>query len=148
FYETHHKLSHRAGGVWIALTFNGEESPLVSKQSLEEQRQKYGSREDAQYKIRVLGEFPDLSDEFLITKRQTEEMYVGASIFDDHQFGYVITVDVGGGVGRDDSVIVVSKVWGESQWGERARRVEVVDIPLCKNRDDILELFAKINELL
>lgn len=80
FYETHHKLSHRAGGVWIALTFNGEESPLVSKQSLEEQRQKYGSREDAQYKIRVLGEFPDLSDEFLITKRQTEEMYVGASI--------------------------------------------------------------------
>ncbi|HHP4964063.1 TPA: terminase [Acinetobacter baumannii] len=148
FYETHHKLSHRAGGVWIALTFNGEESPLVSKQSLEEQRQKYGSREDAQYKIRVLGEFPDLSDEFLITKRQTEEMYVGASIFDDHQFGYVITVDVGGGVGRDDSVIVVSKVWGEAQWGERARRVEVVDIPLCKNRDDILELFAKINELL
>ncbi|MBL2056504.1 terminase, partial [Klebsiella pneumoniae] len=104
FYETHHKLSHRAGGVWIALTFNGEESPLVSEQSLQEQRQKYGSREDAQYKIRVLGEFPDLSDEFLITKRQTEEMYVGASIFDDHQFGYVITVDVGGGVGRDDSV--------------------------------------------
>ncbi|WP_343172047.1 hypothetical protein, partial [Stenotrophomonas maltophilia] len=44
FYETHHKLSHRAGGVWIALTFNGEESPLVSEQSLQEQRQKYGSR--------------------------------------------------------------------------------------------------------
>jgi len=58
----------------------------------------------------------------------------------------VITVDVGGGVGRDDSVIAVSKVWGEAQWGDRARRVEVVDIPLCKNKDDITELFAKIHE--
>lgn len=146
FYETHHKLSHRAGGVWIALTFNGEESPLVSKQSLEEQRQKYGSRDDPQYQIRVLGQFPDRSDEFLITKRQADDMYVGASIFAEHIFGYVITVDVGGGVGRDDSVIAVSKVWGETQWGDRARRVEVVDIPLCKNKDDITELFAKINE--
>jgi hypothetical protein len=27
-------------------------------------------------------------------------------------YGYVITVDVGGGVGRDDSTIAVSKVWG------------------------------------
>ncbi|MDH0032578.1 MULTISPECIES: Hint domain-containing homing endonuclease [unclassified Acinetobacter] len=146
FYETHHKLSHRAGGVWIALTFNGEESPLVSKQSLEEQRQKYGSRDDPQYQIRVLGQFPDRADEFLITKRQADDMYVGASIFEDHVFGYVITVDVGGGVGRDDSVIAVSKVWGEAQWGDRARRVEVVDIPLCKNKDDITELLGKINE--
>ncbi len=146
FYETHHKLSHRAGGVWIALTFNGEESPLVSKQSLEEQRQKYGSRDDPQYQIRVLGQFPDRADEFLITKRQADNMYVGASIFEDHVFGYVITVDVGGGVGRDDSVIAVSKVWGEAQWGDRARRVEVVDIPLCKNKDDVVELLAKINE--
>ena len=146
FYETHHKLSHRAGGVWIALTFNGEESPLVSKQSLEEQQQKYGSRDDPQYQIRVLGQFPDRADEFLITKRQADDMYVGASIFEDHVFGYVITVDVGGGVGRDDSVIAVSKVWGEAQWGDRARRVEVVDIPLCKNKDDVVELLAKINE--
>lgn len=146
FYETHHKLSHRAGGIWIALTFNGEESPLVSKRSLEEQRQKYGSRDDPQYQIRVLGQFPDRADEFLITKRQAEEMYVGASIFEEHVFGYVITVDVGGGVGREDSVIAVSKVWGEAQWGDRARRVEVVDVPLCKNKDDITELFGKINE--
>jgi len=146
FYETHHTLSHRSDGVWTALTFNGEESPLVSKQSLAEQRQKYGSRDDPQYQIRVLGQFPDRADEFLITKRQAENMYCGASIFKDHLFGYVITVDVGGGVGRDDSVIAVSKVWGEAQWGDRARRVEVVDIPLCKNKDDITELFAKIHE--
>lgn len=149
FYETHHGLSHRSGGVWCALTFNGEESPLVHEQSLEEQRQKYGSRDDAQYKIRVLGEFPDLADEFLITKRMSEDMYVGSSIFEEiHQFGYVITVDVGGGVGRDDSVICVGKVWGEDQWGERARRVEIEKIPLCKNKDNITELFGVISELL
>ncbi|WPE82797.1 Hint domain-containing homing endonuclease [Acinetobacter baumannii] len=146
FYETHHSLSHRAGGVWIALTFSGEESLLVSHQSILEQRQKYGSRDDPQYQIRVLGLFPDRADEFLITKRQADDMYVGASIFEEHIFGYIITVDVGGGVGRDDSVIAVSKVWGEAQWGDRARRVEVVDIPLCKNKDDITELLAKINE--
>lgn len=147
FYESHHGLSHRSDGVWKALTFNGEESPLVSKQSLKEQREKYGSREDPQYKIRVLGEFPDRSDEFLITRRQTEDIYVGKCLFKDHkQFGYVITVDVGGGVGRDDSVIAVSKVWGNAQWGDDARRVEVVKIPLCKNNDNIDELFGVISE--
>lgn len=146
FYDTHHKLSHRVGGDWVSLVFNGEESPIVSKKSIREQLLKYGSRDDPQYQIRVLGRFPDRLDEFLVTMRQAEESYVGSCIFDEHQFGYVITVDVGGGVGRDDSVIAVSKVWGEAQWGERARRVEVIDIPLCKNKDNIDELFGVINE--
>lgn len=35
---------------------------------------------------------------------------------------------------------------GAKHNGDRARRVEVVDIPLCKNKDDITELFAKIHE--
>lgn len=150
FYETQHKLSHKNGGIWIALVFNGEESPLVSKQSLEEQRQKYGSRDDPQYKIRVLGEFPDRADEFLITKKNADFMYEGSAIDEvDHKdFGYVITVDVGGGVARDDSVITVSRVWGNDEWGENSRRAEVVEIPLCKNKDDIVELFGKINECL
>ena len=148
FYDSHHKLSHRAGGIWCSLTFNGEESPLVSLESLKEQLQKYGSRDDPQYQIRVLGLFPDRADEFLVTKKHAEFMYKGSCIDDDQPFGYVITVDVGGGVGRDDSVICVSKVWGEAQWGERARRVEIIDIPLCKNKDDITELFGVIHECL
>lgn len=148
FYDTHHRLSHKIGGAWTSLTFNGEESPIVSKKSIREQLEKYGSRDDPQYKIRVLGQFPERLDEFLLTTRQIEGAYQkDAFIDDEHQkFGYVITVDVGGGVGRDDSVIAVSKVWGEAQWGERARRVEVVDIPICKNRDDITELFGIISE--
>lgn len=34
FYETHHNLSHRAGGVWTSLVFNGEQSPIVSEKTL------------------------------------------------------------------------------------------------------------------
>lgn len=149
FYDTHHKLSHHNNGVWIALKFNGEQSPIVSKKSILEQREKYGSRDDPQYKIRVLGEFPERLDEFLVSLRMIESCYDNKPcIFEEEHsdFGYVITVDVGGGVGRDDSVIAISKVWGESSYGERARRAEVIDIPLCKNRDDITELLGVINE--
>lgn len=150
FYDTHHKLSHRSGGVWNALTFNGEESPIVSEKVLMEMMQKYGHRDDAGYMIRVRGLFPDLSNEFLVTRTQATEMYVGRSLFKDahDNFGYIISVDVGGGVGRDDSVVAVAKVWGRAQWGEDARRVEIVDIPLCKNKDNLHELTGIIDECL
>lgn len=149
FYDTHHKLSHINGGVWTALKFNGEQSPIVSVKSIKEQQEKYGSRDDPQYKIRVLGEFPERLDQFLISLRMIDACYDNVPCIDEEgeqsDFGYVITVDVGGGVGRDDSVIAVSKVWGELSYGERARRAEVIDIPLCKNRDDITELLGVIN---
>lgn len=148
FFDSHHKLSHKAGGVWLALTFNGEESPLVSEKNIREQLQKYGHRDDAGYMIRVRGLFPDLSNEFLITRSQADEMYSGKCLFPEihDNYGYIISVDVGGGVGRDDSVIAVAKVWGNKQWGDDARRVEIVDIPLCKNDDNIHELVGVIDE--
>lgn len=150
FFETHHRLSHRAGGVWTSLIFNGEHSPLVSNAVLREMLQKYGSRDDPGYMIRVRGLFPDLSNEFLVTRSNADEMYVGSALFDGKHddFGYVITVDVGGGTGRDDSVIAVSKVWGNAQHGENARRAEVIDIPLCKNTDNLHELTGIISECL
>lgn len=148
FHDTHHKLSHRAGGVWTALTFNGEQSPLVSVKVIKEMLQKYGHRDDAGYMIRVRGLFPDLSNEFLVTRTQAAEMYVGKALFDGahDDYGYIISVDVGGGVGRDDSVIAVAKVWGRAQWGDNARRVEIVDLPLVKNKDNLHELAGIINE--
>lgn len=148
FYDTHHKLSHRAGGSWTALTFNGEMSPIVTVKTLREMLEKYGSRDDPGYMIRVRGEFPDRTGEFLLRNSVAEAMYKGGCITADHTgYGYVISVDVGGGVGRDDSVIVVAKVWGEAHWGERARRVEVEKIPLCKNTDNIHELVGLIDSL-
>lgn len=150
FYETHHRLSHFDGGAWTALTFNGEQSPIVSDEMLLEMLEKYGSRDDAGYMIRVRGLFPDLSNEFLVTRTQLDECYVGESLLTGQHddFGYVITVDVGGGVGRDDSTIAVSKVWGYANHGTDARRAEVVDIPLCKNKDTVHEIMGIIDECL
>lgn len=150
FYETHHRLSHRNGGAWTSLTFNGEQSPIVSDEMLLEMLEKYGSRDDAGYMIRVRGLFPDLSNEFLVTRTQLDGCYVGDSLLTGQHddFGYVITVDVGGGVGRDDSTIAVSKVWGYANHGTDARRAEVVDIPLCKNKDTVHEIMGIIDECL
>jgi hypothetical protein len=153
FYETHHRLSFKAGkaeGIWESLTFNGERSPLVSKAVLKEMLEKYGHRNDPGYMVRVRGLFPDLAGEFLVTRAQSDEMYVGRCLFpDEHDdFGYILAVDVGGGVGRDDSVITLAKVWGYKHWGPDARRVEIVDIPLCKNNDNLHELAGVINEVL
>lgn len=149
FYDSHHKLSHRAGGVWTALTFNGEESPLVTLKTIREMLQKYGHRDDPGYMIRVRGLFPDRTGEFLLGNSSAEGMWKDSAFFTGQHddFGYVIAVDVGGGVGRDDSVIMVAKVWGEAHWGERARRAEVIDIPLCKNSDNIDELVGEIDNL-
>lgn len=52
FYESHHKMRAR----WAALHWNGEESPMVSKDYIEDMRQKYG-QESSIYRIRVRGEF-------------------------------------------------------------------------------------------
>ncbi len=149
FFDTHHKLSYKVGGEWISLTFNGELSPIVSPKSLREQLLKYGSRDDPQYKIRVRGEFPERLDEFIITTSMVDDTYKGTSLKEEHQeYGYIISVDVGGGVGRDDSVVVVAKIWGEQHWGRRARRIEVIDIPMCKNTGDSANIFGVINECL
>lgn len=150
FYDTHHKLSIKAGGIWNALIFNSEMSPIVSDSKIKESLLQYGSRDDPQYMIRIRGLFPDLAGEFLVTQRMAEKAYQGASVHPKlhADYGYFILVDVGGGVGRDDSTITIAKVWGTAQWGRQARRAELVRIPLCKNNDDIHELTAVIEECL
>ena len=150
FFDTHHRLSIKAGGVWNALTFSSEETWLVSPKKIQESLLQYGSRDDPQYMIRIRGLFPDLAGEFLVTQRMAEKVYKGRSIHPEKhaKYGYFILVDVGGGVGRDDSTITIAKVWGTAQWGAQARRAELVRIPLCKNNDDIHELTAMIEACL
>lgn len=149
FYDSHHQLSITAGGVWNNLTFNSEDSEIVSEKKIQEALLQYGSREDPQYMIRIRGLFPDLAGEFLVTNRVAETAYQKRALGKDHaKYGYFILVDVGGGVGRDDSTIAIAKVWGTAQWGPTARRAELVNIPLCKNNDDVHELTAKIQECL
>jgi hypothetical protein len=150
FYDSHHKLSRKAGGVWNALVLNGELSPLVKPKVLQEALERYGSREDPAYMVRIRGLFPDLAGEFLISNGQFEASYMGNALeYGKHDdYGYVISCDVGGGRGRDDSVILIAKVWGEAHFRERARRVEIIEIPLCKNTDNIHELAGIIDNAL
>lgn len=55
FYDSHNKLSD----TFQTFTFNGEESPNVDKQYVEDQIREYGLDSD-EYRFNVLGEFPKL----------------------------------------------------------------------------------------
>ena len=151
FFDTHHRLSRDAigkdgkRGRWVNIVMNSELSPIVTPSFLAEMLEKYGSRDDPLYQIRVLGLFPDLTKEFLAGRKACESAYAGTCIHGTDRYGYVIAVDVGGGVGRDDSVIAVGKVSGDGHHGDGARKVEVVDIPLCDNTSNITLLLNTID---
>jgi len=145
FYDTHHKLSHKNGSVWIALEFNGEMSPLVSEKKLVEALYQYGSRDHPGYLIRIRGKFPELKGKYLLTRSEVSNMLARAPVVtDDDDYGYIITCDVGGGVGRDSSVITVLKVVDKKYKGRIERHIHVVDIPLFDSRAIITEIKAKI----
>lgn len=57
FYNSHNKNRN----LWQRLTFNGKESPRVSKTYIESIANEYGKESDV-YRVRVLGEFPFSSD--------------------------------------------------------------------------------------
>lgn len=52
FYDSHHKMRAR----WAALHWNGEDSPMVSRDYIADMKAKYGE-ESAIYRIRVRGDF-------------------------------------------------------------------------------------------
>jgi phage terminase large subunit len=57
FYDSHHKM--RAS--WAALHWNGEDSPMVSRDYIANMAKKYGVQSSV-YKVRVLGEFVGAAD--------------------------------------------------------------------------------------
>lgn len=57
FFDSHHKM--RAS--WAALHWNGEDSPMVSRDYIANMAKKYG-RQSSVFKVRVLGEFVGASD--------------------------------------------------------------------------------------
>lgn len=148
FYDTHHKLSHKNGGVWIALEFNGEMSPLVSKEKIIEALYQYGSRDHPGYMIRIRGKFPELKGEYLLTRSDVTAMFEHECVINaDDKFGYIITVDVGGNVGRDSSVITVMQVVDKAYKNRIERYAHIVDIPLFNNRADINAIKAKVYDV-
>ena len=61
FYETHHRLR----GLWKTLTVSCFDSPRVSAEYIQEQKDRYGEDSNA-YRVRVLGKFPRKDDDTVI----------------------------------------------------------------------------------
>lgn len=144
FYDTHHSLSKAQGGVWDNLVFNSEESPIVSLEFLLEKLAQYGGRDNPEYQIKVLGKFPDRTDIYLNSEAQVQWRMGKKVITDDMNYGYLICVDVGAGEYRDYSAVIVVRVSGYGDYGDNARRIELVDVPLFSNGRDLQFLSGKV----
>ncbi len=100
-----------AGQYTALLTFNSEVSPLVDINWILERYKEYGGHHSPQYQIRVLGNFPDQMGGYLIPRSWIEKAQkIRVRHADD--WGWVMTCDVGGGVGRDSSVMNIARVSG------------------------------------
>lgn len=141
FYDTQHGLSRADGGVWTALVFNSEESPIVSAAFIAEKRAQYTVEE---YAIKVLGRFPENSSKYL-TGAKAIEACIGLNVIHpDDQWGWILPVDVGGGGYRDETVIPALKVTGMGEYGENPRRAQLVEVPIASNSVDPAQLHGHV----
>lgn len=126
-WDTHFKTCINAGGPWVPLVFNSEESPLVGLHSLKEALQKYGGRNTDAYRVNILGLPPEKGEGYLSSRQDIERVFSYGPIMQaHHDFGWMISMDIAEGDGnRDKSVVVIAKVWGMDEYGANARRVEV-----------------------
>lgn len=149
FYNTHHKLSKARGGPWTALTFNSEESPLVSREFILEKRNEYGGIDDPQYQIKVRGAFPENLVGQLLSRSVLEKVIGAPSVIPEGaDYGNMVLVDVGQGEYRDKSVIITAKVFGNGQPHEEdARRVHVTGIPICSNTISETKLIGELIQI-
>lgn len=144
FYDAHHKLALHNGATWRSLRFDSTDSPLVSNAFLLEKRQEYTEEE---YAIKVLGEFPENRDGYLLG-RATAEACIGRRVLDPGEpYGLLLAIDVGAGEYRDKSVALVARVTGSGEYGGDARRVQVVDIPILSNTRDLQSFTGEVFRL-
>lgn len=148
FFESHHNLRIENGGSWHALQFSSERSPFVTTNWLKERENECGGRNSVEYRIRVLGQFADDAGSNLLTRSELEEAFKPRKIIqDDEPFGILILSDVGMGEYRDDSVATIAKVIGNGDFGEDARRVEYLEIPICTNAKDEIDFSGELVNL-
>lgn len=141
FYETHHTLSLDEGGVWNNLTFNSEDSPLVSPEFIAEKKLQYTEEE---YAIKVRGEFPENSSKYLLGPKAIEAC-VGLNVIrPGDPWGWLLPLDVGGGGYRDESVLLALKVSGSGEYGPEARRAQLVSVPIMSNSINPAELHGHV----
>lgn len=150
FYDTHHRMARSAGGVWNNLTFNSEDSPLVSDAFIAEKINQYGgSREDPQYQIKVRGMFPANLEGQLLSRAQIEACLDQPDPFTEPgSWGWLVLVDVAAGEYRDSSVVMVAKAQGHGQHHEaEPRRVHVTSVPIKSNTIQPTALVAEVMQI-
>lgn len=153
FYESHHNLNVNNGGSWTSLRFNSERSPFVTNKWLKDRMDECGGRESVEYKIRVRGLFAEDSGANLLTRTELELAFQPKKIIrDDEPFGLIVLSDVGMGEYRDDSVALIAKVIGNGDFGDDARRVEYIEMPICTNTKneidfagDLVSVFGRLS---
>lgn len=148
FYDSHHTLNRAKGGSWHSLCFSSERSPFVTMKWLEEREVECGGRDSVEYRIRVRGQFADNSANNLLTRGEMESAFVQRRLIgDDEPYGIMVLSDVALGEYRDDSVAVVAKVIGYGDFGPDARRVEFVEIPICSNAKNEIDLAGDLVDI-
>lgn len=150
FYDSHHTLKIENGGSWLPLRFSSERSPFVTTQWLRERESESGGRHSVEYQIRVLGLFAQSSSNVLMTRVDIERAFQPRErrlIADDEPYGLVVLSDVALGEYRDDSVVIVAKVIGDADQGPDARRVEYIEIPICANDKNEIDLAGDLVDL-
>lgn len=119
-------------GNYTALTLSSELSRHVNMKFIRNKRIEYGGRDSAEYGIRVLGICPDDVSGFLISRADVSKGFATTIDFGDEEWGYIATADVAGGVGRDSSVLKISKVSGQGS----ERCVQVVKMIVAPSTMD------------
>lgn len=148
FYDSHHTLSRANGGSWHPLRFSSERSPFVTTQWLRSREMESGGRNSVEYMIRVRGLFAQNSSNVLMTRSDLEVAFEPRKIIaDDELFGLIVLSDVALGEYRDDSVVIIAKVIGYGDQGPDARRVEFIEIPVCSNDKNEIDLAGDLVNL-
>lgn len=148
FYDSHHSLNIKNGGSWHALRFNSECSPFVTQAWIKERETECGGRNSVEYQVRVLGLFAQSGSNVLLTRNDLEEGFKPRKIIrDDEAYGLIVLADVAAGEYRDDSVAIVAKVIGSSDYGPDARRVEYLRIPISSNDKNEIDFAGDLTNL-
>ncbi|TDR30669.1 hypothetical protein [Hydromonas duriensis] len=148
FYNTHHNLSITNGGNWHDLRFSSENSPFVTLEWLKNVEFESGGKDSVEYRVRVLAQFAENEHDNLLTRAALESCFKQSSpIHASEAWGWLLLVDVGMGEYRDDSVCVLAKVCGDEDFGDNARRVEYVGIPICTNSKDMTDFRGLVSEV-
>ncbi|APQ14624.1 hypothetical protein BJP27_24570 (plasmid) [Pseudomonas oryzihabitans] len=151
FYDTHHAWSADSvdakgnRGIWNALIFNSEESPIVSDEFLRDKALEYGGTDSVEYQIKVQGRFPEHSDKYLIGRKSIEACLGRQVIKDDDFYGNLLLVDVAAGVYRDKTVATHARVLGnDPPEGLDPRKMDVKGYPVYTNSLDWTDAAARV----